>query len=304
ETVFHDGPYVPSGKRNRTRVFVKVQDGCDSFCSYCVVPLLRGAPRSRPIAEILRELEDVSDAPEAVICGINLAAYSSRGKDFIDLVEEISKTFSFRIRLSSLEPDRLDEEKLNRLFAIKSLAPHFHLPLQSGSGRILRLMKRKYDLSFYMGLVKKIRKWDPLAGVTTDIIAGFPDESDEDFLETVRAVRQAEFSRAHLFTYSSRPGTAASLMAQLPEPVKKERKKELERWTSLAERDFLNKNIGAVLSVAAERNTDGIWEGMSGNYVRVFFPGSARRPRLEKVVITEVIPPRGLRAEFLKERQK
>lgn len=277
----------PSAQRHhkvsssRVRSWVKVEDGCDHFCSYCIVPYLRGGVRSEPPQKILAEVQDLErrGVKEIVLCGINLGYF---GRDivfpFIDLLELlVRKTGRVRFRLSSFEPFLLTRSFMERYFALgRRVCPHFHLPLQSGSDPILQKMGRGYDTAFYRSLVDTLRQMVPSVAVTTDVMVGFPGETGEDFQNTVHFCRVIGFSRMHVFSFSPRPGTPA-FRWEKGMGVKCEEKKQRERTLlKLAEenryqyhRQFLDKTVEVVL----ESVRSGMTFGYSENYIPVRIPG-------------------------------
>jgi threonylcarbamoyladenosine tRNA methylthiotransferase MtaB len=209
-----------------TRSLIKIQDGCDNFCSYCIIPRVRGRAVSRPAGEILDNIRQVTDAGfrEVVLTGVNITRYRHEQMNFEDLVEKIlALPGDFRLRISSIEPEGFGE-KLYNLFAHPKLTPHLHLCLQSGSDTVLKRMRRKYTVSVFMEMAESIRKRYPDFNFTTDIIVGFPGETDEEFAASVQVAREARFSHIHTFKFSKRDGTPAARMAdQVPEKVKTER---------------------------------------------------------------------------------
>ena len=268
---------------HRTRSMIKIQDGCDRFCSYCVIPYARGAVHSRPVADIEKEaLELVGHgARELVLTGINTALY---GKDFgtesdgiIDVVSRLNRIpGDFRIRLGSLEPTVVDAAYVERLLEFEKLCHHLHLSLQSGSDRILKEMRRRYTVEEYMDIVRTVRRHDPHYAITTDVIAGFPGESDSDFQETVDVIKAAGFLKVHAFPYSKRPLTdAASALEQVPSQVKKQRVKLLSEVADSASQAYIESLSGLALRVLpeeiAERRPGGIiWKGREDRYVAVY----------------------------------
>jgi threonylcarbamoyladenosine tRNA methylthiotransferase MtaB len=197
--------------QKHTRKFLKIQDGCDNFCSYCIIPYARGVPRSVDFSEVEIELKKALNAEfsEVVLIGINLAKYSSGDFRLVDVIEKAAEIGIKRIRLGSIEPELFTNEDLARMSKIAQICPHFHLSLQSGSDRILKLMNRKYNTSEYLELVGKLRKFFPDCSITTDVIVGFPTETDEDFRENLEFIKAVKFHKIHIFRYSKRSGTPA-----------------------------------------------------------------------------------------------
>lgn len=255
----------------RTRHFIKVQDGCNNFCSYCLVPYVRGRSRSRSIDSVVRELETVKDvAKEVVVTGINLSAY---GKDnassLTELMLALSK-FDFSVRLGSLEVGVITKEFLDATTKIKRFCPHFHLSLQSGDDDVLKKMNRKYNCAQYFASVQLIRKYYLSAAITTDIIVGFPTESEEQFENSMAFARKVGFSDIHVFPYSSRRGTVAGRMKTLNPDVVTDRQKRMTAVKKELVDNYLNKQIGMPVNVLFETQEDGVWCGHAPNYVKVY----------------------------------
>lgn len=260
----------------RTRYTVKIQDGCDSFCSYCIIPYARGRIRSRSPEDIISELKDAASRGfrEVVLTGIHLTKFGSdSGGEYglARLCRDVSEIEGIdRIRLSSLEPGYFNRENIAVLKECgEKLCPHFHLSLQSGSDEILRLMNRKYTSREYLEEISSLRDSFPGAAITTDIMVGFPGETDELFEESLSTVRKAAFSRMHVFSYSSRPGTAAAKMEQIPSRIKKERSVIMLRTAAELERRFHENSRGTVHNVLFEEKKDGLWRGYSENYIDI-----------------------------------
>jgi len=258
----------------RTRAFVKVQDGCDSFCSYCIVPLVRGREKSLPVDRIAAEVRQrvTSGYQEVVLTGTKIGSYNHNGIGLKDLLEHIlAETSVARLRLSSLQPQEIYPELIG-LWSDSRLCPHFHLSLQSGNDRVLDRMKRRYRVSDYQEAISLIRAQVPRAAITTDVIVGFPGESEEEFEESHRLCRDMEFARIHVFTYSPRSGTEA---VRLPHPVGNSIKKQRsEGMLALAEesaQNFRQRFSGETFTVLWEKqSSDGVWSGVTDNYIRVY----------------------------------
>ncbi len=255
----------------RTRHFIKVQDGCNNFCSYCIIPYLRGRSRSRSVESIKAELDGVGDSvKEVVVTGINLSAY---GKDCASsltrLVDELS-VYDFRVRLGSLEVGVIDREFLDATKRLKAFCPHFHLSLQSGDGEVLRAMNRHYAPEEFASKAELIREYYPNAGITTDIIVGFPTETERQFENTIDFAKRVAFSDIHVFPYSSRTGTVAGKLRVLPADVLEDRAKRMGEVKQQLVRAFLLKNIGVPQEVLFETCEDGMWVGHSRNYVKLY----------------------------------
>ena len=255
-------------KSLRTRTYVKVQDGCNNFCSYCIIPYLRGRSRSRNPESIINEIKALSPK-EAVINGINLSAYSFNGIDLTGLVERL-KVVDCRIRLGSLEVNVITKEFLTALKGLKNFAPHFHLSLQSGSNAVLKKMNRHYTAEEYAEKVSLIREYFPNAGITTDIIVGFPTETEKDFEDTIKLVDRVKFSDIHPFPFSPRSGTVAYKMKDLPAEVKKARQSILIKKKEECKLGFVNSMLNKTADFLFEEFKDGYYQGYSENYLRLY----------------------------------
>lgn len=262
--------FLPLGG-SRTRTYIKVQDGCNNFCSYCIVPYLRGRSRSRDPENVKREIEKLSPV-EAVITGINLSDYNYNGLRLGGLLREL-KDYDMRVRLGSLEVGVIDEEFLEDTKALKDFAPHFHLSLQSGSEKVLRSMNRKYSPEEYLKKVELIRKHYPDAAITTDIIVGFFTENISDFNDTISLVDKVGFADIHCFPYSVREGTAASRSGDLSAETKRERLEILLSKKAECKAAFAEKNMGAIREFIPEEKSGEYVTGYTGNYLRVFVRG-------------------------------
>ena len=254
----------------KTRNFVKIQDGCNRFCSYCIIPYLRGRSRSRKLASVVDEVM-ASTSKETVLTGIDISDYRDEdGNTFTDLLRALKDTET-RIRLGSIEVSLITDEFLAAAKDMKNFAPQFHLSLQSGSNAVLKTMNRHYTREEYLEACRKIYAVFPNASVTTDIIVGFPTETEEDFLQSMRIVEEAGFLQVHAFPYSPREGTNAyKKYKELPFAVKKERVDRLLEKAASVKESYLKGFVGKHLSMVAELATDGVWEGYSENYIRVY----------------------------------
>ncbi len=270
-------------KTFRTRAFVKVQDGCNNFCTYCIIPYLRGVSRSRKPENVLKEINCVG-AKEVVINGINLSAYDKNGVGLTGLIEYL-KGVDCRIRLGSLEVNVITDEFLTALKGLKDFAPHFHLSLQSGSDNVLKSMNRHYTRTQYIEKVELIREYFPNAGITTDIIVGFPTETDGDFLDTLDLAERVNFSDIHPFIFSPRHGTKAFSMKDLPPDIKKARLDRLIELKTKRKTDFAVKNQNSEQTALLEEEKDGFVQGYTGNYLRVYVDGKLPKERMQKVKI-------------------
>lgn len=268
-------PLCSESFEGKTRAFVKIEDGCNRFCSYCIIPYARGRVRSRAPEKIAAELAalSLSGYKEAVLAGINLSAYGSDcGLNLCDAVEAAEKVPGIeRLRLGSLEPDQLTSEIIDRLSECRKLCGQFHLSLQSGSDPVLRRMNRRYDTAFYRKLVNLLREKFDNCSITTDIMVGFPGETDQEFAETLDFVREIGFAKVHAFSYSRREGTPAAKMEnQVPEKVKEERSRALIAASDKAAKRFFDSQIGRTEKVLFERPLgNGYFEGYTENYIPV-----------------------------------
>ena len=259
-----DGSPISVPRKTRTRRFIKVQDGCNSFCAYCIVPYVR-RKECKPAEEVIAEIAQsvCAGTPEIVLCGINLGLYSdpSNGFGLAQLLKRILGVLpeSSRLRLSSVEPEHVTDEMLE-FFAHPRLCPHLHLPLQSGSDSVLTAMKRKYDSTYYRNLVDRFRTLYPDAAVTADLMVGFPTETEEDFKATCEAVRACAFERAHIFRFSTRPGTSAGEMEQLSSAIVSGRQEYLQELCKYVTREALRRFIGEECKAAIEDNSCGYGE--------------------------------------------
>lgn len=258
-----------------TRAYIKVQDGCNRFCSYCIIPYARGNIRSRDPEQVKNELIRLAENnyKEVVLTGIHIASYGKdlRNYDLIDLIEYISDIEGIeRIRLSSVEPGLITEEFLERTKKIPKFCDHFHLSLQSGSASVLKRMNRRYTPEEYLEKVELIRKYYPDAGITTDIIVGFPGETEEEFKETLEFVKAVRFSKIHIFKYSRRKGTpAAEMKDQIPGDIATERSRILAELEEELANEFMNSFIGRDIEVLIEREVNGLYHGHTSNYIEV-----------------------------------
>jgi threonylcarbamoyladenosine tRNA methylthiotransferase MtaB len=272
-------------KTLKTRTYVKVQDGCNNFCSYCIIPYLRGRTRSRNPKSVREEI--IKTLPkEAVINGINLSAYNYNGKDLSALMKEL-KDLPCRIRLGSLEVNVISKEFLSALKDLKDFAPHFHLSLQSGSNNVLKKMNRHYTAEEYLEKVNLIREYFPQAGITTDIIVGFPTETEQDFLDTLSLVDKVKFSDIHPFIFSPRQGTVAYKMKDLPAQVKQSRQEQLLDKKRQVKSAFIESLIGSEQDFLFEEIKGEYAEGYSGNYVRLYVKDFTDNGKIRKVKIIE-----------------
>lgn len=257
-----------------TRSYIKIEDGCDRFCSYCIIPFARGRVRSRDLGSIEKEAEALAGNgyKEVVLTGINLSAYGTdTGLELCDAVDAASGPDGIkRVRLGSLECDQISNKALNRLAGNPKFCPQFHLSLQSGCDKTLTEMNRRYDTAFYRDLVKRIRERFSNASITTDIMVGFAGETNEDFNKSCDFVREIGFARSHIFIYSVREGTRAAKRNDFVDPsVAASRSRIMQEICLDCEQKFLTSQIGRTVYVLFETDGDGFSEGYSENYTRV-----------------------------------
>lgn len=258
---------------NHIRAFIKIEDGCDNFCSYCIIPYVRGSVRSKNFETVIKEAKLLTQKghKEIVLTGIHTGHYMDNDYDLTDLINELSKIEDLlRIRISSIEITELNDKFLNMLSTNKKVCDHLHIPLQAGSDEILKKMNRKYDLKYYEEKIKKIRMIRPDISITTDIIVGFPYETDKLFNETLEFSRKMNFSKIHVFPYSIRLGTSAANMPnQVDESIKKERVKKLMDLSGTMEKEYYNKFVGKELDILVEECDNNVSIGHSSNYLMI-----------------------------------
>ena len=258
----------------RTRSFIKIQDGCQNFCAYCIVPYVRSIETGVPPDVIINDINrrSAEGYQEIVLTGTRVGGYAFSGLNLKNLLARIlDETKIPRIRLSSLQPQEISAE-LIKLWQNQRLCPHFHLSLQSGSKSVLKRMKRRYTPEDYQRAINLIRQEVPAVAITTDVIVGFPGETEQEFTESLAFCTQIGFARIHVFSYSPRSGTAAAEMAgQIPDKVKKERSQQTLALAEESARKFRDNFAGEAMDVLWEKQTDdGDWSGITGNYLRVF----------------------------------
>ncbi len=271
-----------------SRAFIKIQDGCNNFCSYCIIPYLRGRSRSRSVGSIYNEASRLPDkVKEIVLVGIDVSDFKVNGEKGLGVLLESLNGLGKRLRLSSMEDGLIDEEFMKKLSSLSNFCPHFHLSLQSGCDNVLKKMNRKYTTAQFEESVRLIRKYFPLAGITTDIIVGFPTETEEDFENTLNFVERIKFSQLHLFPYSKRNGTAsAKLYGDLSGTVKAERLRKLEALGQKHRLEFIEKNkTGKVL---IEEISKDFGEGYTENYIKCYVKGEFK---VGDIVNVELLKP-------------
>lgn len=269
---------------HRTRTFLKVQDGCDYNCSFCTIPLARGKSRSGEITEVIAQAEKIAESgvKEIVLTGVNIGDFGKgesggrdRNESFLDLIKELDEVEGIaRFRISSIEPNLLTREIIDFVAASKRFAPHFHVPLQSGSNKILKLMRRRYLSELYAEKVELIKKSMPHCCIGVDVIVGFPGETKEDFLETYSFLNELDISYLHVFTYSERPNTVAIEMSEVVPMEERRRRSKMLRILSIKKRRyFYEQHLGETRPVLFESENDkGYIHGFTDNYIKVKQP--------------------------------
>ena len=292
----HEFEILPAGgQMSRTRAMLKVEDGCRNFCTYCIIPFARGPVRSLPLEAAARQTRQLAEEGyrEVVLTGIEI---SSWGQDLpgeeslIDLLEAVSAAAGeMRVRLGSLEPRTITEDFCRRASALPNLCPHFHLSLQSGCDETLRRMNRRYDTERYDRSVALLRQYFPGMAITTDLIVGFPGETEEEFEKTLDFIRRCGFAQIHVFPYSIRPGTRAAAMEQVPKSVKEERAARAGAIAAALHEEYLQSCVGKTFPVLFEQpGAPGFYTGHAPNYMEVEAPGKNLHNCLRPVRITGV----------------
>ena len=274
---------------DHTRAYIKIEDGCDNFCSYCIIPFVRGKKRSKDFSLVLREVQHLANNgyKEIVLTGIDTGGYESNGKDLTDLIHEMSKINGIeRIRQSSIEITQINEKFIEELKNNKKICDHIHIPLQSGSDSILKLMNRKYDLKYFFDKIDMIRSVRPDISITTDVIVGFPGETEEMFLETMETCKKINFSKIHAFPYSERKGTKASMMdGKVPESVKHERVKKLLELSEKLERSYYDKFKCKNKDVLIEEVNEFGSKGHTSNYLMVHTDEKLQKGEIYNLIV-------------------
>ena len=283
------------GQMSRTRAMLKVEDGCRNFCSYCIIPFARGPVRSLPVAEAVRQTEQLAAEGyrEVVLTGIEISSWGqdmAGEQSLIDLLEAVSEAAGdMRLRLGSLEPRTITEDFCRRASRLKNLCPHFHLSLQSGCDETLRRMNRRYDTARYLESVALLRAYFSGVAVTTDLITGFPGETEEEFEKTLAFLRRCAFAQIHVFPYSIRPGTRAAAMEQVPKSVKEARAARAGQVAAELHEKYLRSCMGQIFPVLFEQaGEDGCFVGHAPNYMEVAAAGENLHNCLRSVRITGV----------------
>ena len=275
------------GAAGRTRAMLKVEDGCVNFCAYCIIPYARGPVRSLPLVEAAEQARRLAREGyrEMVLTGIEISSWGQdlkTGETLVDLIEAVCAAApGLRVRLGSLEPRTVTEDFCRRAAALPDLCPHFHLSLQSGCDATLARMNRKYDTARYYESVELLREYFSDPGITTDLIVGFPGETEEEFAQTLAFLEKCSFSAMHIFPYSRRPGTpAASMPGQASKGEKEERARRAIALAAQMERRWLERQVGRTLPVLFEEEKDGWWQGHAPNYALVRVKGEGLHNRL------------------------
>lgn len=265
---------------NKTRAFVKIQDGCNNFCSYCIIPYTRGNVRSKDKRSVLKEIQLLVDEghKEVVLTGIHTGNYGAEFADykFADLLKDIVKIDKLeRLRISSIEITEINDDVMEVIKENNILVDHMHIPLQSGSDAVLKRMNRKYDKEYFINKIKKLRKIRPNISITTDVIVGFPGETKEEFEETIETIKKIEFTKLHVFPYSKREGTKAAVMdGQVDENIKKKRVKILLQLSKELEYNYMEKFIGQKVIFIPEMAKEDYIIGHTGNFLNVKYRGN------------------------------
>lgn len=276
----------------KTRAFVKIEDGCNNYCTYCTIPYVRGKERSKEFNKVIEEITILVENgyKEIVLTGIHTGNYKDKDKRLVDIIHEISKINNLdRIRISSIEITEIDDKFLEELKTNNKICNHLHIPLQSGSDNTLKAMNRKYNTKEYLDIINKIRKVRKDISITTDVIVGFPTETKEDFLNTISFIKEVNFSKIHVFPYSKRDNTiAAKLPNIVSDEEKKNRASELIRLSNILELNYAKGFINKELVVLIEKSGT-ISNGHTSNYLNVFIKEKLTRKKEYNVLITDII---------------
>lgn len=297
ESIKNTKEFVPAFSHgDRTRSFLKIQDGCDYFCTFCTIPLARGKSRNASIAETVEEAKKIAatEIKEVVLTGVNIGDFGQGGdENFYQLVQALDEVEGIdRFRISSIEPNLLSDEIIDfTLTKSKRFVPHFHIPLQSGSNKLLKAMRRKYERELFADRIHSIKSKNPDTCIGVDVIVGFPGETDADFMETVNFLKDLEISYLHVFTYSERANTTAIKLGDpVPMHIRKERSKQLHILSNKKKRAFYEANIGKIGTVLFEQEeSEGTMYGFTENYVKVKIPyDSELANTFQKVQLNEI----------------
>ncbi len=294
--VFED---LKSTHQSRTRATLKIQDGCRNFCTYCIIPFARGPLRSKTIESTLSEVHELAKNgyKEIVLVGINLAMYGvDTNSSLIEVIEAVCSVEGIeRVRLGSLEPNLVTDEFIERTKKLPNFCHHFHLALQSGSTTVLERMKRHYSAEEYLNAAKMLQNAFSDCALTTDVMVGFPSETEEEFEESRNTVKEVGFSQIHVFPYSRRKGTVADKMEnQVDENIKNIRCEKMIETGKVLKKEFFEKYIGKTVTILTERQTkDGLWEGHTSNFIQVFTKGESSEGEMIQVKLT------GYKDEFM-----
>ncbi len=294
--VFED---LKSTHQSRTRATLKIQDGCRNFCTYCIIPFARGPLRSKTIESTLSEVHELAKNgyKEIVLVGINLAMYGvDTNSSLIEIIEAVCSVEGIeRVRLGSLEPNLVTDEFIERTKKLPNFCHHFHLALQSGSTTVLDRMKRHYTAEEYIKAADMLKSAFPDCALTTDVMVGFPGETEEEFEESRNTVKEVGFSQIHVFPYSRRKGTVADKMEnQVDENIKNIRSEKMIETGKILKKEFFEKYIGKTVTILTERQTkDGLWEGHTSNFIQVFTKGESSEGEMIQVKLT------GYKDEFM-----
>lgn len=287
-------PLAAGGLEGRTRAMLKVEDGCTNFCSYCIIPYARGPVRSLSLEQAVEQTRQLAAEGyrEIVLTGIEISSWGhdfKNGQSLIDLLEALSAAApEVRLRLGSLEPRTVTEDFCRRAAALPNLCPQFHLSMQSGCDATLKRMNRKYDTARYLESVELLNRWFDRPAVTTDLITGFPEETEEEFAQTLDFIRKCRFAQMHIFPYSIRPGTPAAKMEQVPKAVKEERARRAAAVAEEMHRSYLEGCVGRTYPVLFEQPKNGKFFGHAPNYMEVLVDGAELHNALKNVRIVDV----------------
>ncbi len=284
-----------SNYNDLTRAFVKIEDGCENFCAFCIIPYVRGNIRSKDMDDIIKEVNDLvaHGHKEIVLTGINTGAYGKdKGYDLTDLIKELSKINNLeRIRISSIEMTEINDKFISEYKNNHKICPHLHVSLQSGSAKILKLMNRKYTKESYLDNIRKIIASRPDTNLTTDVIVGFPGETEDDFQECINFCKEVGFSKIHVFPYSKREGTVASTMNnQIPNEIKKERARRLINIDQELELSFNKKYLNQEINVLIEETKNGKSYGHTNNFIKVEIAEKLEKNQNYKIKVIEAYP--------------